>query len=706
MDAYQLAGQYIRNTNRCLFITGKAGTGKTTFLRSLQMQTSKRMAVVAPTGVAAINAEGVTIHSFFQLPPQVFLPTPSARRTLFAEMQMRGQKRKVIHNLELLVIDEISMVRSDLLDTVDAVLRHFKHQPDLPFGGVQVLFIGDLFQLSPVVRDDDWQMLREYYAGPYFFQSRVMQTLNPVYIEFDHIFRQHDSHFIAILNQVRNNCLTAENRQRLNACYQKDFQNDDTDYHIILSTHNYKVDQVNQRELDRIAEPSYTYKAVVTGTFPESAYPMDRELTLKAGARVMFTRNDIRPEKQFYNGKLGIVTKLEDEHVWVDCGDGETIDVPAMTWENVHYITANESDEIKTEIVGTFSHFPLRLAWAVTIHKAQGLTFDHVVIDAADAFACGQIYVALSRCRTLEGIVLLNPIPDNALTNDAAVLAFTDSQPAIDEVQNRYQGAAKDYWIALCCSLFDFRPALQQLAAMRTFVAKHPSYSDAVAQFLLQLQPVLENLTGVGGRFQEQLRKILSAAVPDDAFLKARLQAAADYFSPRLQDILTRWQQAPVTTGNRADARFFDALAEEFLQDLERKRIIMNAIPADPAIDCYFRARAGFNPADVHFSSWGNEQMLNTAGCPHPLLLKALRQLRKLRADDYGLPAFQLASNAILLDIAGRLPQTKQELRKIKGFGSKKYLLWGDDILQTVFSYMAEQGILPKHPAKTKKTQY
>lgn len=704
IDTYQLAEQYIRNTNRCLFITGKAGTGKTTFLRRLQLECPKRMAIVAPTGVAAINAEGVTVHSFLQLPPQVFLPTPAARKALFAEMQMRGQKRKVLQNLELLVIDEVSMVRADLLDTIDVVLRRFKHHPNLPFGGVQVIFIGDLFQLSPVVRDADWQLLRDYYSGPYFFQSQVMQQLNPVYIEFDHIFRQSDPTFINILNEVRNNILSPQHRERLNACYNPTFRNDEQDYHIILSTHNYKVDGINQKEIDRIDAPAYTYEATITGTFPESAYPMDTHLTLKVGARVMFLRNDIRPEKLFYNGKLGIVEELTDEYILVRCGEEEPIEVPLMEWENLRYITDSKSDDIKVEVAGTFRQYPLRLAWAVTIHKAQGLTFDRVVIDAADAFACGQVYVALSRCRSLEGIVLLNKIPDNALTNDTAVLAFTDSQPAISEVQSQYPAAGKDYHIAMLCSVFDFRPSLEQMQGMQTFITKHTSYGNTANDFLKNSLATIEQLCTVGEQFQRQIRSVMNATTPDINYLSARLQAAADYFSPLLQQLMEQFRQSPLSTDNKTDARNFDPLAEEFLQDMARKQLLMQQLPNNPTVEHYFQVRSTFRPDAVRFTSLGDEQNLTTDNCSHPLLLQALRQLRRQKAEDYEVRAFHLASNALILDIADKLPVTRQQLLKLKGFGSKKYTLWGEEVLQTVQRYMTEQGIeyeLPS-PEQTK----
>lgn len=412
MNAYELAYEYVQHTNRCIFLTGKAGTGKTTFLRRLKQDCPKQLTVVAPTGVAAINAEGVTIHSLFQLPPQVFLPTPEARKQLFAEMQMRGQKQRVLRNLELLVIDEVSMVRSDLLDTIDAVLRHIKHRPNHPFGGVQVLFIGDLFQLSPVAREQEWRLMQPYYEGAYFFQAQVFRELHPVYIELDHVFRQTNGDFVEILNQVRNNALTPQSLRVLNTRYIPDFEpSKQSEHYITLSTHNSKVDAINHREMEALSGKAYTYQAKVKDTFPDSMFPMDMALTLKVGARVMFIKNDSSQEKLYYNGKLGVVTSLSKDAINVTCEDGTVVDVHTETWENLRYTSDTGSDTIITEVIGTFSHYPLRLAWAITIHKAQGLTFDRVVIDAADAFAAGQVYVALSRCRSLDGVVLTLRFP-------------------------------------------------------------------------------------------------------------------------------------------------------------------------------------------------------------------------------------------------------------------------------------------------------
>ena len=587
MNAYELAYEYVQHTNRCIFLTGKAGTGKTTFLRRLKQESLKQLAVVAPTGVAAINAEGVTIHSLFQLPPQVFLPTPEARKQLFAEMQMRAQKQRVLRNLELLVIDEVSMVRSDLLDTIDAVLRHVKHRPRHPFGGVQVLFIGDLFQLSPVAREQEWRLLQPYYDGAYFFQAQVFRELSPVYIELDHVFRQTNGDFVEILNQVRNNVLTPESLQLLNTRYMPDFEpNKQLEHYITLSTHNSKVDAINQREMALLQGNTYTYHATVKDTFPESMFPMDQSLSLKVGARVMFIKNDSSSEKLYYNGKLGHVSSLSKDAITVTCEDGTEVEVHKETWENLRYTADSGSDTITSEVIGTFSHYPLRLAWAITIHKAQGLTFDRLVIDAADAFAAGQVYVALSRCRTLEGIVLHSRIPNHALTNAREVLYFTNTQSDIQTTEHLLHAARIEYLLVLLCGLFDFRSLIMRMDGLWRTVKKMDSIQGEVSTYFTSCIGGLEGLQIIAERFQQQLRQIVYAtyqaptanAGGDIKHLVTRLAAADAYFSPKIKSLIETLEQCPIRTNDQQDALYIKQHITDLFAELIRIRYMMEHI--------------------------------------------------------------------------------------------------------------------------------
>lgn len=591
MTTQELAYHYVQHTNRCIFLTGKAGTGKTTFLRRLKEECPKQMAVVAPTGVAAINAEGVTIHSLFQLPPQLFLPTDEARRQLFAEMQMRAAKQRVLRNLELLVIDEVSMVRADLLDTIDAVLRHFKHRPTIPFGGVQLLVIGDLFQLSPVVREEEWRLLQSFYDGPYFFQARVFRELKPVYIEFEHVYRQTNQEFLSILNQVRNNALTPQSfavlNSRVRSLEVKEFRS--LKGAITLSTHNSKVDAINQREMDALKGKEYTYKATITDTFPESMYPIDEQLTLKVGARVMFIKNDSSTDKLYYNGKLGVVTSLSKQAINVLCDDGTEVHVHNEVWENIRYNADSGSDLVQTEIIGTFTHYPLRLAWAITIHKAQGLTFDQLVIDAEDAFAAGQVYVALSRCRSLEGLTLLTPIPTRALTNAREVLQFTDNQDSLQTIEQNLLSAQQEYLTTLLCALFDFREHTEQLYGLQRMANNMTSLQIPPNEYISDLISPLLDLHGVGERFQQQIRQLMYRDQLD--LLQERLLAASQYYAPKIYELLKAMSDCPLRSNNQSDSAQLKQSILDIYAVLSRKAYLQAHMAQNVTVEAYFEAR-------------------------------------------------------------------------------------------------------------------
>ena len=408
---FQLAIQLVNQSNRNIFLTGKAGTGKTTFLKYIRNHCPKQMAVIAPTGVAAINAGGVTIHSFFQLPLEPFFPEPNSRHQLISRLRFNSEKKKIFQELEILVIDEISMVRCDILDAIDTVLRHVRQRNQM-FGGVQLLFIGDMLQLPPVIKDHEWNQLTEFYSGLYFFDSLVLKEEPPVYIEFNKIYRQSDERFINVLNQVRNNELDEDGLAILESRYQPTFRRNKKDGYIILTTHNNKANSINIEELADINNKIYSYQADVVEEFSERTFPADELLQLKEGAQVMFIRNDSAENgKRFFNGKIGTVAKLDDEKIFVQCEDEPfEIEVQKEKWENIRYTLDKSTRKLDSEVLGSFTQFPLRLAWAITIHKSQGLTFEKAIIDAGEAFAAGQVYVALSRCTNLEGMVLQSRI--------------------------------------------------------------------------------------------------------------------------------------------------------------------------------------------------------------------------------------------------------------------------------------------------------
>src|SRR6185436_15160813 len=437
-EMFRLAAELVNQSSRNIFLTGKAGTGKTTFLKYIRENCPKQIAVVAPTGVAAINAGGVTVHSFFQLPISPFIPETNGFRnnneatvnknSLLSKLRMTADKKRVLQELELLIIDEISMVRCDILDAVDTVLRHIRRRYYERFGGVQVLFIGDMFQLPPIIKEQEWSFLKEFYNGPYFFDSRVLQEDPPVYIEFNKIYRQREERFIGVLNQVRNNELDEDGRLLLERSFTPHFKSNKDDGYIILTTHNEKARIKNDSELNRLTAPLFFYKAEIEGDFPENIYPVEEQLQLKIGSQVMFIKNDTEKIKRYFNGRIGTVVELESDKIVVQCKEEpEPIEVKKEKWQNIRYAVDKTTKQLQEEVLGSFTQYPLRLAWAITIHKSQGLTFDKVIIDAGDAFAPGQVYVALSRCTTLDGIVLQSRIRTTNVFTDPRIVQFSNN---------------------------------------------------------------------------------------------------------------------------------------------------------------------------------------------------------------------------------------------------------------------------------------
>lgn len=447
------AWEFVEKTGKSVFLTGKAGTGKTTFLKRVVEESKKRVVVVAPTGIAAINAGGVTIHSFFQLPLHPFIPGMKIE----SKFAFSKEKRSIIKTIDILIIDEISMVRSDLLDAIDSVLRRFRNRHK-PFGGVQLLMIGDLQQLSPVVTDEDVQFLSQYYPSPYFFGSHALARTDYVTIELKEVYRQQDAVFISMLNAVRGGRPSIEVIRTLNSRYCPGFVPPPDEGYIRLTTHNHIADEYNSRQLSLIDDQAHSFEAEVSGNFPESSYPVDFRLELKAGAQVMFVKNDPSSDKRYYNGKIGIVTDFYEEYIMVQCpGEDEKIAVEPLEWENSRYVINEQTQEMESEVIGIFRQYPLRLAWAITIHKSQGLTFDKAIIDAASAFASGQVYVALSRCRTLEGMVLATPLRQDAVITDLRVEDYIEGQEvAAVRSLSRLDAIKEEYYKELLGELFDF----------------------------------------------------------------------------------------------------------------------------------------------------------------------------------------------------------------------------------------------------------
>ena len=537
----KLAWQFIHETSVSVFLTGRAGTGKTTLLRQLAAEKPKRMVVVAPTGVAAINAGGQTIHSLFQLPPGLNIPGIQ-RQEQGNYFRMSKAKKNLLQTLEMLVIDEISMVRADLLDAIDDTLRKYREH-DKPFGGVQLLMIGDLQQLSPVAKDDEWEQLKGHYETPYFFSSHALQQVRYITIELKHIYRQTQQDFIRLLGAIRKGSISQDIADALGARYIPGFQAPEQESWIRITTHNRMADHYNQQQLDAIPAPSQTYTACVEGNFPEISYPCDYMTTLKVGAQVMFLKNDSSAQHRFYNGKIGRITSLSEEHVEVRCPeDKEVIVVTPMKWEAMKYTLDPVSGLIREEVDGTFSQIPLRLAWAITVHKSQGLTFDHAMLDINDSFAHGQAYVALSRCRTLEGLVLTRPLQLRSIITDSQVEAFMDNSLQLSAVaRDQLPAFRRQYFLDKVTELFNFRSIIRSAEYIHRIVLEHLSHQQpAYLKTLSLLMPrVKEQVQEVAQRFYLQYASIISseADYAESPLLQERVKKGARYFDKKLGEL-------------------------------------------------------------------------------------------------------------------------------------------------------------------------
>lgn len=533
---FKLATDLVRFTSQSIFLTGKAGTGKTTFLHYIRNHTDKNVIVAAPTGVAAINAGGVTLHSLLQLPFEPFIPNFEGKKKLDYHFKLRKSKIEMLRELDLLIIDEVSMLRADMLDAIDYMLRRYRNNQS-PFGGVQVLFIGDLFQLPPVVQNSEWEQLKHYYPSPFFFHAQVLADYPLVYIELKKVYRQQDQLFIDILNRVRNNCPTQHDLQLLNERYNPTFSSTPDNRYIVLCTHNYKADRINSEQISRLKGKEYVFKGEIRGDFSETALPTEKDLILKDGAQIMFVKNDAGENRRYYNGKLATIIYLDDEKIRVRFENGEKMDLEADSWRNVRYTLNEESGEIEEEELGSFTQFPIRLAWAITIHKSQGLTFERVIIDAGQAFAAGQVYVALSRCTTLDGIVLYSRITPQSISTNPYAIEFANNEQDLDVLIDTLDREKPRYCAEQLKKYFDWSPYIRSLHALNELAheKKIPDQDEVQSMMALLSSKALEQQE-IAGSFIRELNHILSLPDPDLYRLKDRVQRAALYFHKDIRE--------------------------------------------------------------------------------------------------------------------------------------------------------------------------
>lgn len=687
-EIFEMAERYVKATGRSVFLTGKAGTGKTTFLKYVTQTTSKRFVVLAPTGVAAINAGGSTIHSFFQLPLCPYLPDV---KELVTEYQMperyrslRKERVKIIRTLDLLIIDEISMVRADLLDAVDMTLRRYRHN-DKPFGGVQLLMIGDAQQLSPVVKENERQYISQVYQSPYFFHSKALQKLSYVTIELQKVHRQQDQQFVDILNSIRENRPSAKILQALNSRVKA---YEDCDDVIRLTTHNAQADKVNTMKLEELSGDVVTFGAEIDGEFPENSYPADEMLSLKKGAQVMFIRND--SEAGFYNGKIGKVTEIgADGVVSVTDSDGLTITVSPAEWTNSQYVLNDESGEIEQSVVGTFKQLPLRIAWAITIHKSQGLTFDKVIIDAGAAFAFGQVYVALSRCRTLEGISLDSPIRTSTIYSDIHVSDFNEFiQAGAQTAREKLECEERGYTYDIYREIFDFEQIGSGLGWIRkVWRDKLSDIYEIEYTGLLKRSDTLDQAKKVAETFRAQLSHIEASRMTDDAFLNERLTKASGYFLPILEEIRDFCSNlGTLEVDNKEVAKKAKEALDELLPRLEIACNAMEMIQNDRfTLEAYNKTKTECLLEERKATRTRRLKKLvktdDEPGIVNEELRERLQQWRSERFKKDNVPAFMVMHQSTLMEIAARAPKTKADLLRIKGFGEERFKKYGEELL-------------------------
>lgn len=710
-----LARRFIEQTDTHIFLTGKAGTGKTTFLRDLRENSPKRMIVVAPTGVAAINAGGVTIHSFFQLPLSPYIPGASFSESGRKQYSFSKEKKNILRSLDLLVIDEISMVRADLLDAIDSVLRRYKNS-QRPFGGVQLLMIGDLQQLSPVVKESEEHLLSQHYSTFYFFGSHALKQCQYVTIELKTIYRQSDPRFVSILNAIRERNIDNHLLSVLNSRYLPHFSNEEADGYIRLTTHNHTAQQYNEQRLAALPTHIHSYQAKVEGNFGEALYPADSTLHLKQGAQVMFIRNDESGQGRYYNGKIGHIQSLSASSIVVQCKDGTPFNVEPSEWANTRYTLDETTKEIKEEVEGTFRQYPLRLAWAITIHKSQGLTFEKAVIDAASSFAHGQVYVALSRCKSLEGLVLASPVTASAIISDNAVSDFMHSGASLtQEATQQLTRLQHEYFYQLLNELFSFKTIRRDMELVKRLLDEffYKPYPALVQQYKMLEGDFHEKISVVEAKFCQQYSALMqqTADYANDPHLQERVHKAAVYFSQTLENLFSdTLKTTAVETDNkmirkRMEEALFN-LRESFYLKYQLLRYFSNE-PFGTSAYLQHKAKVSLEGSDTFFNPSANKKgrkKRNATGTLagsiptdilHPKLYRELQEWRRKKSQELGTPPYTILKQNALICMANSIPTTMHDLIETPYFGKISAEKYGNEILSVIHRFTEEQGMAP-----------
>ena len=715
-EIFDLAYRFATETKENIFLTGKAGTGKTTFLKYLKNNCAKNIIVAAPTGVASINAGGVTLHSLFQLPFYPFLPTKQGKEEFLKQLKFNATRLHLLRKMELLVIDEISMVRCDVMDAIDTILRSVKRNYDQPFGGVQLLCIGDLYQLPPVARHQEWSILQEFYESPFFFDSLAIKEQLPLLIELNKIYRQKQDSFVRLLNKVRNNQMEEDDYEDLLLRYNPHFRPEEEDKYITLTSHNKQADEINAKALLGIISPSYNYLATVEEDFAEHLYPADFKLELKVGAQVMFLKNDVT-QKRYFNGKIAVIKKLDKEEIIVDC-DGVDINVGKEVWENNKYVLNKETGKLEEDVLGSFTQFPLRLAWAITIHKSQGLTFDKVMIDAAAAFSSGQVYVALSRCTSLEGIVLLSKIAPSSLHSNQSVIEGQQKLSHKGSLADRFEGARQIYILQILESIFNFGEVMQSMQKLsasvkmqqQKIIVEHPEENliKKVSEILMQLTK--DNSHGFNLVRQLYTLAKSEGVIENNPDLQKRIIEAAIYFTPRFEQYLRAVEKHYLSTEFKETATLINDLLKEAFLNLHSKVYQLNFCMEPFELKNWLQSSLQYIEPKVKLNIYGIGKDISSGDQSE--LLDTLKRWRNMICEENETPIYMVANQKTLTEIATYLPATKKDLMLISGFGKAKVDKFGDEILEMVQDYCERLGLesnmeaakeLPKSIKKEKK---